>query len=281
MNLARSALIKHNHCIATMLRGDMHMQRLAVTVNAVYCAGCAALGLYALIMGSWAVLISIVVLPASLLAGICWITIKRGSDGGIVYALLLFASLIFVLGGMAAVSIFSASEPFLLCVPGVTNALYVADAAARKKEISGPQAAEGIFPTLRKVGPASLGIALMNAYMVVMTGDILANSPPYLPDLIRDFSQIPNTKLLAAAGMFLRPLIALLCGYAAFTGRLSRVAGVVAALMLLRTVSMYITFVPGPAGLRWTWQAVLLLSIEIINFCWFCLFNIRRLYKSS
>jgi hypothetical protein len=132
--------------------------------------------------------------------------------------------------------------------------------------------------TLRTV---NLGIMLANAFLLAGGAYKLENSLPYLYNLWDVWSAVSGKEQLLAAGMLLRPPVALLCLCSAYTGRLTAAAGIASAIMIFRGMIVYIMFAVSEYRLTWTWIDVTLLCIECVNFCWFCLFNIRRLYKSS
>jgi hypothetical protein len=243
------------------------MRQLFIVINGLFCLSAAGLGLWCLHVGSWGLLVSIVTLPAALASAVCLLAGKKPEAKAAKVVLALFSTLL-ILGGMYFASIFESQVPLLLLVPGVFNLLYLSG-GFRKTPAPGPDAGQ------RDARPESASVAAqppgmtrehppyampvfvlfvlcMNIFLAAATLYYLAQFLYFAFSYAYDTGTIKTaipfffgkpSLIVASILRLMAPVIAGLCAYSAYTGKLRGPAGIYSLILLgLTLLNLAMTF---------------------------------------
>ncbi|MDR3073569.1 MAG: hypothetical protein LBV01_02440 [Deltaproteobacteria bacterium] len=200
------------------------MRPLILFLNGLVCLACLVLTVMFVQGGGWAPLGAIGTGPACLLSGLmCFLTVRRTPPGNVARAFILLVSLSMIGAGIYFAEAFRAWEPYGLSLLGFLNLIYLIDAYRNIQAVS-PTAA----PT-----KAAMAICVVNALLFAVHCYFLITFFSYVVKSQEEIELILALWWRIMRGQALPALAALVCGYAAWTGRLQRLALVFSGIVLI------------------------------------------------
>ncbi|MDR2825702.1 MAG: hypothetical protein LBV76_02775 [Deltaproteobacteria bacterium] len=218
------------------------MRYLVTIINAVFCFGAAALGLWCLALGVSGVFILFVLLPVVLAAGVCWRVVRAQivlSGAGRVFFFIF--SLLLIAGAWFGVTNFGTEAYWALLVPGISNILYFFELPQK------------ILHNL-SVSPFGVAYQFRIRHAIIAMNLLLCAFTLYtVIEYLYTFSEEMLSILifglkgaLICLSLVAGPIAAGLCAFSAYSGRLYTKAHGFAQVMLALSVSIIcITFSVG------------------------------------